>query len=107
VVIVSVFNAKGFSVAEFADQTFGEEDVILDGNTYKACTFNKSALVYNGGSFPVLEKNRFDQCQWRFDGAAARTIQFMRGLYHGGGKELIEQTFKEIMAEGKAEVKES
>jgi len=33
---------------------------------------------------------------WRFDGAAARTVEFLAGLYEGGMKDIVEPTLERI-----------
>jgi hypothetical protein len=41
----------------------------------------------------------FFECAWTCDDAAARTVAFMKAMYHGGGsggKELFEDTFRKI-----------
>ena len=41
----------------------------------------------------------FENVSWTFEGSAALTLEFLRGLYHGageGGKKLIENTFEMI-----------
>jgi hypothetical protein len=68
----------------------------LDGNEYLDCNFNNVLLVYSGGEPPKLVGCSFDGCNWKFEGAAERTLYFMGGLYHGGGKDLIEKTFDNI-----------
>ena len=56
-------------------------------------------MVYKRGNFPKLIDCEFFECAWSFDDAAARTVAFMKAMYHGGdsgGKELIEGTFRNI-----------
>lgn len=77
-------------------ETFEDRQVPLDGNEYDSCTFTRCELVYAGGSLPSLMNNRITECKWTFDGAASRTVKFMRQLYCGGGQLLIEDTFKMI-----------
>jgi len=69
----------------------------LDGNEYFNCTFIRCRLVYRGGRPPTLQTCRFDRCSWEFEDAAGRTLEFLRGLYHGmhaAGRELVEKTLK-------------
>jgi hypothetical protein len=68
----------------------------LDGNEYIECTFQGCTLVYSGGILPILHGCSMNDCSWKFDGAAERTVAFMSALYHGGGKELIDKTLEQI-----------
>ena len=56
-------------------------------------------MVYAGGTLPTLVDCLFTRSSWKFDGAAARTIEFMTAVYRGmgsGGQKLIEQTFANV-----------
>jgi hypothetical protein len=57
-------------------------------------------MIYKGGEFPKLIECNCSECAWGFEDAAARTITFMRAMYHSGsgGKELVEGTFNSIRA---------
>ncbi len=84
---------------EFRDCQFSGTTEVLDGNSYTKCTFHKCTLVYSGGDLPKMEACHSYDCNWKFEGAADRTIAFLRATYHGGGdggKELIEKTFENI-----------
>lgn len=87
-------------MAQFKNRTFEDQRMVLDGHEYDGCTFQRCELVYAGGKLPSLTNNNFDQCRWTFDGAAARTLAFLSGMYRGGGKELIEQTFETVRRGG-------
>jgi hypothetical protein len=82
------------------DSTFAHEPVQMDGNTYRNCRFEQCTLIYSGGEIPRLENNSFTECRWVFDGAALRTMAFLRDLnYYGaaGGRALVDSTFETIM----------
>jgi hypothetical protein len=80
------------------EQTFDDLMIILDGSTFKGCTFNRCTLVYSGSLPVVLQECKFSGCNYRFAGAASMTIGFMSHLYQfgGGGQDLIEATFDAI-----------
>lgn len=83
----------------YENRKFENQVVQLDGNQYIRCTFQGCTLQYGGSEIPTLKDNEFNRCKWEFTDAAERTIKFMIGLYRGageGGRELIEQTFKNI-----------
>ena len=83
---------------KFKDRTFKNEPVNLDNNTYTGCTFNHCEVIYSGGGLPNLTNNSFNECSWIFDGAAARTMQFMTALHNSGGGflQLIDATIDNI-----------
>jgi hypothetical protein len=68
----------------------------VDGNEYINCKFNNCVIVYSGGPLPVLRDCSFHHCNWRFDAAAHRTLQYMSQLYNAGGKPFIEECFDHI-----------
>ena len=78
------------------DEIFEDRQVLLDGNEYDRCKFNRCELVYSGGTPPAFTNNRIENCKWTFDGAASRTINFIASLYGGGGQQQIEETFDQI-----------
>lgn len=81
-------------------QTFTNEQVHVDGNSFTNCYFENCNLVYSGGELPSLVGNELVQTTISFGGGAARTIQFMRAIYHGfdeTGRTLIDNTFEQIM----------
>ncbi len=78
------------------NQRITQQRVVLDGTQYEGCTFDKCQIVYRGGDIPSLVGNTFHECQWALEGAADRTVGFMRSLFHGGLPELIERTFDDI-----------
>ncbi len=81
------------------DQVFRDDQIHLDGNRYIRCTFERCVMVFSGVSPVALEGCSFIETTWTFDGAAALTVNFMKGLYHGageGGRELVERTFSDI-----------
>ncbi len=73
--------------------------VLIDGDTFVDCEFRNCLLTYTGGEIPIMTDCKIYDCEWRFEGAAERTIVFMKGLFHGmgpGGREVIDATFKNI-----------
>ena len=74
------------------------ETVVMDGLALQDCNFRDCRLVYRGGEPPKIRGCGFDGCRWEFDGAAALTLQFLAGLYHGGLEPVVEGTFASIRA---------
>ena len=85
-------------MAIFKDLTKQNEAVLLDGNEFDSCKFQSCEMVYQGGELPKIQHCEFTQCSWRLDGAAKRTILFLRSIYHSGegGMELVEGTLRHI-----------
>lgn len=75
--------------------TFSNAIEVVDGNQYSECRFENCQMVYRGGEIPTIANSHFQDCEWRFEDAAERTLHFMKHLYHGmgpGGVQLIEAT---------------
>ena len=72
------------------------QDVNLDGCVFINCHFENCTLVYNGGKAPSLINSSFEKIGFKFSGAAAETLNFITGLYHGGFKTIIEETINNI-----------
>ncbi|SKA20059.1 hypothetical protein [Pantoea eucalypti] len=73
--------------------------VVLDGHHFEDCTFRECVIIYKGTSGVNLIGCKFYDCQWKLDGAAANTLQFLRTMYQGMGdfgKAMVEETFKNI-----------
>lgn len=81
----------------FHKHHFEGADETLDGNKYRACTFTNCRLVFRGGQPPTLVGCGFTGCTWVFEDAAARTLQFLRGMYHGmcpGGRNAVDEALQ-------------
>ncbi|MBI3861742.1 MAG: hypothetical protein HY290_07585 [Planctomycetia bacterium] len=80
-------------------KTFKDESIHLDGQAYETCTFENCTLIFSGGEIPTVAGCEFRDCQWRLEGAADRTVSFLKSLYHvlgEGGRTLIEAKFEVI-----------
>ncbi|PTW60067.1 hypothetical protein C8N35_10567 [Breoghania corrubedonensis] len=75
---------------------FISETIVIDGYSLENCRFRDCRLVYRGGEPPKIRGCRFDACRWEFDGAAARTLQFLAALHQGGFESVVEGTFASI-----------
>ena len=87
-------------MATFSNQHFSNQVVHIDGNQYFGCTFTNCQMVYSGGELPVMDSNTFDGGNWGLDGSAVRTITYLRNLYFGGMRPLVENLFKQITTPG-------
>ncbi len=80
-------------------KTFKNETIEIDFNGFSNCQFDGCTFVYHGYGEIGFDGCTFTNVSWTFAGAAANTLKFMQGLYHGageGGKNLIESTFTNI-----------
>lgn len=76
----------------FENQKFLARRVLLDGNQFIECQFERCLIVYAASAATDLKNNNFTNCEWSFEGAAARTMDFLKGLYFNGGKDLVQET---------------
>jgi hypothetical protein len=81
-------------------QTFTQETIQLDGEAFTDCEFKRCRLIYAGGEPPVLKGCRFDDCDWRFEGAAARTLEHLKVIWGAGAKAAVQGVIKEITGGG-------
>lgn len=75
---------------------YTQETVLLDGETFDGCEFKRCRMVYAGGEVPVFEGCRFEDCDWRFEGAAGRTLEHLKVVWGAGAKALVQGLIKEI-----------
>jgi hypothetical protein len=79
---------------------FNHETVTLDGESFEDCEFRECRLVYSGGEPPHFRDCRFDDCEWKFDDAAARTLAHLKLVWASGGKAPVQALIKEITGSG-------
>jgi hypothetical protein len=79
---------------------FNHETVVLDGEAFADCEFRDCRMVYSGGKPPMFDSCRFDNCDWRFDDAAARTLAHLKVVWAAGGKAQVQALIKEITVSG-------
>jgi hypothetical protein len=78
-------------------EVFKDMRVVLDGGHFENCMFDGCELVYGGGQL-VFNKNLVNECSFSFDDSAARTVNFLKGLYKDAPA-IVDATFKEIRGE--------
>jgi hypothetical protein len=84
---------------EFEDRTFKAETLRLDFCNFRKCKFDGCTMVYGGYGPVALINCSFSDTKWKFVDAAANTVGFMKGIYHGagaGGRQLIDHTIEGI-----------
>jgi hypothetical protein len=75
---------------------YNHETVQLDGGTFADCEFRACRLVYAGGELPTFERCKFEDCEWRQDDAAARTLAHLKLIWSVGGKATVQALIKDI-----------
>jgi hypothetical protein len=83
-----------------ASTSFNHETLQLDGETFADCEFKHCRLVYSGGQPPSFTDCRFDDCEWKFEGAAALTLEHLKVVWGAGGKAVVQGVIKEITGGG-------
>ncbi|MBK0024506.1 hypothetical protein L7D45_22285 [Brucella pseudogrignonensis] len=74
-------------------KAFTGETVVVDGRKYLDCEFRQCLLIYRGGELPIFDGSFLDDCDWRFEDAALRTINILQRINYNGGRSLIEALF--------------
>ena len=80
--------------------TFNRETVTLDGESFYDCDFQTCRLIYSGGELPNFNDCRFDDCEWKFEDNAARTLAHLKLVWGVGGKAPVQALIKEITGGG-------
>lgn len=75
---------------------FNGGKVPIDGATFLGCRFKDAVLVYSATAPAVFDHCSFEGARWQFDGAAANMVDFMRTMYEGPFRPVIENTISVI-----------
>jgi hypothetical protein len=79
-------------------KTCADATIVLDGNAYRECTFRDYKLVFAGGELPELVSCAFHDCKFGFEGPAANTVAFLRGIASApGASQLIREMFPAVL----------
>ncbi len=102
---VKCVNGKAAEPELIQGRAFGSEEVSLDGKRYVKCSFRGSTLVFKGYNPVSFSETAFLDVNWKLDGPAALTIDFLTGLYRSSdiGRNLVENTVNRIRGDHKEE----
>jgi hypothetical protein len=81
--------------------SYNHQTVMLDGESFSDCAFAACRLVYSGGELPKFEGCRFDDCEWKFEEAAAQTLSYLKLMWSVGAKPAVQTMIKEITVAGR------
>ncbi len=56
--------------------------------------------MFSGGAPPSFQSCKFDDCDWRFEGAAANTLGHMKAVWGAGAKGYVQGLIKDITGSG-------
>lgn len=76
--------------------SYNHETIALDGEAFRGCEFRACRLVYSGGEPPQFDNCKFDDCDWRLDDSASRTLAHLRAMWNAGAKAPVQAMIKEI-----------
>lgn len=79
-----------------SEVAYNRETVQLDGEEFYNCEFRDSRLVYSGGEVPIFSGCSFDDCEWKFDEAAQRTLAHLKLVWSVGAKAAVQGMIKEV-----------
>jgi hypothetical protein len=88
------FERKGTMIYGHDREIFKDMRVVLDNGYFENCMFEGCELVYGSGE-TAFNKNLVNECRFSFDEGAARTVNFLKGLYKDA-PEIVEATIREI-----------
>jgi hypothetical protein len=84
----------------FVRRAFGAEIVDIDGAEFLECEFHGTTLRYTGGEAPHIIKCSFSDARFAVEGAAARTLTFLRAMASPGSgvQQVVRETFAAVFA---------
>jgi hypothetical protein len=80
---------------------YNHQTVIVDGEIFSRCEFATCRLVYSGGQLPQFDGCRFEDCEWKFEEAAAQTLSYLKLIWGVGAKAAVQTMIKEITVAGR------
>jgi hypothetical protein len=83
----------------FENTTFDKQDIALDSNLYRYCTFHQCKIIYTAeapNSEMGLENCTLVDTDIEFADAAARTLEMLKSFYHGGFRTVVEASINNI-----------
>lgn len=63
-------------ITKYEGMTLTKKVIVLEETWLVNCVLRECVIFYSGGSFDVVNAT-FDQCEWKFQGAAQLTFSLM------------------------------
>lgn len=84
-----------------ANETYSDQEIILDHHKYVECTFEECTIVYHGDGPTAADECKFQDCQFDFRKSASSTFNTLRSFFHGGLEEVTIDVLANIVAPDK------
>lgn len=81
-----------------ANETYRDEEIVLDYHKYVECTFTECTIVYHGNGPTAADECKFEDCQFDFRESASSTFNTLRSFFHGGLAEVAVDVLASIVA---------
>ncbi len=83
------------------NETYSDEEIVLDYHKYVQCTFEDCSIVYHGDGPTAADECQFTGCQFDFRSSASSTFNTLRSFFHGGLEEVVVDVLASIVAPNK------
>lgn len=83
-------------MATFRNETFSDQEIVVDGNLYESCGFFDCTLIYQGGEPPDFLRCSFQGGKVQMEGTASRTARYLNVLYAAGLAQPVEGVIKRV-----------
>lgn len=87
-------------MATLQNETFKNQNVVVDGHRFERCTFTNCGLIYEGGELPTFDRCKFKSVNIQLAGSALRTTQYLSGMYQGGMAKPVEAVLTRLETTG-------
>ncbi len=81
------------------NESFNDEEVVLDYHKYVECTFEECVIVYHGDGPTAADECQFTDCRFDFRDSASSTFNTLRSFFHGGLGEVAIDVLASIVAQ--------
>jgi len=80
----------------FKNETFRNQEVVVDGNEYIDCNFVNCTLIHRGTASPDFIRCSFTSGRVQLEGDASRTTRYLSSLYAAGAGDSVEGVLKRM-----------
>jgi hypothetical protein len=86
----------------YENRTFEEETIRFEGNEYRSCVFNRCTMIFTAdvtardSTDRTFTNPKFNDCFWRYEGAAHYAFSFLNNLFRAGYGNEVEALFASI-----------